>query len=728
MITIIIAFIFISFIIMAFMYLSHMGLIVNRFSLFRRYQIKFKGKNGFQKKILFVAFYLLFGFVIISILYILWFNEQKQSPKSLTYTIASDDIKTDRKNDTTVLQIVNPTVVDEIINKRLNKYRIDFNSFKIILQFFEEKDGLLGVVLAFYGLLAIIIGFYEWNKFEVFALLFNRNQERIKILRRFSQRSILTDSSSIYNAIISLLNRCEDAKMKASKQGEIKIKMLLCSPLIDYEGRVGNDNYSMWGQEFVDSIHSLVNSSNKAVDLELFHLPNQEISGINPLRNFTEVLANFYSQNTKCETSHQVYEKIWERTQSHLKRLETLDSDPNQLVKVNRVNLFDVPFQIIIAQTPLLREVIVFFAGRRNIEIDTDNYENSYHNHEPYGFQSVDDDVVEAFEKIFNNYVQESNRKSIKPEHTVNIINSIENEKSEEIKILSYLYNDKDESVYKLFDSPIININIKKGMFSPCVANSSKFLSRVIQSTISKSDIVLDIGAGSGIQSIVSYNSLVKLGNTTPIVYAIEMVKEVYELFMKNVEDNGLKDKIIGFESELICQYSNKLKSENNLFYLNPNNPDVKEKFDYINNKYISEIVNGEIGTLTNEQFSPANFDGTKFTFILADLPFVNYTPKSDLDKSFFDYRHNTHKTLFQFFKKSVLVDKEAKLLTTFSSLGGYDDLLSFEQMINECGLSIIKKISYIEEGFEWLTYVIIKKEKFVGSYWWDELNVKCSQ
>ena len=71
-------------------------------------------------------------------------------------------------------------------------------------------------------------------------------------------------------------------------------------------------------------------------------------------------------------------------------------------------------------------------------------------------------------------------------------------------------------------------------------------------------------------------------------------------------------------------------------------------------------------------------------------------------------------------------------MLTSFSSIGGDLDILSFEMLINKYNLSAIKKVAFIENGYEWLTYVIMRKNSFVNfssteqdRYWWEELNVK---
>ena len=634
--------------------------------------INFRGKSGFSKKIHLVIIFFLFGFLISYVTYWNWLNEN-QAPKIVLEITSIDDFSISD----TIIVAKNPELIKEIREiKNSSTSQRPFFSPKTVYEFFNERGDFIGWILSFYGFLTIIIGFYEWSKFEKFSLLFQKSKDKVKILNRFSSNNLFNENS-IYENIINLLERVTD-EVNLKQKTKVHLKMFLCSPLIDKN----TTNYSTWGDDFVSRIRSI--ATNENLELKLYHLPNETISGVNPLRNFTEVLANYAGKISETDELD-AFKSIWESTKKNITTLETLASHSNGKFTINETKLDDIPFQIIISKSPLLEEVIVFFASKSNLE-------NEKVTEEPKGFHSVDPVVVEAFDKIFNDYVSQRERVPIRPEHTQNIIDKIKNNNN---TVDCYNYLDSVEE--DIFLKTVSGINIKIGIntFSPVIANSSKFTSRVIQETIRKNDIFLEIGAGSGVQTIVAYKMQQKLGNTNPKIYAIESSETAYEYLKKNCKTN-----------KIYKELDNKRQSGAFIF-----NTDL-------NNSSISNLA--EIKT---------ELGNDKFTFIVADLPFVDTEIKEndkDLESAFFDNKHSLQNSLLRFFSESNhIIADEARLITSFSSLGGDLDILTFEMMINKNNLRTIKKVAFVENDYEWIAYVIMKKEFANENYWWNNLNVK---
>jgi len=555
-----------------------------------------------------------------------------------------------------------------------------YNDWSVFFKFLEDRGGLITILFSLYALLSIIVGFYEWNKYEKFSLLFEKSKDKIKILDKFSMKSqSLFNNNSIYKCIVDLLQRCLEETFKESNKEKIVIEMLLCSPLIDSKGRT--ENPENWGNEFTDLIHHLANSTCK-VSLDIYHLPNETICGVNPLKDFTEILVNHISQDPTNLPI--LFEKVWKSTLTNINRLENLQKVSNTKISLNKTKLTDVPFQIIISKTPLLEEVIVFFAGKSNLE-------SANENQEPMGFHSVDPIVVEAFENIFHDYVSGKSRVPIKPSHTLEIIEKTKKE-TKEVVLENYL-DSQSHDIYKHVNFPKIKIKINTNTFSPAIANSSKFTSRVIQETIKQNDVVLEIGAGTGVQSILSHIVRKHLGNTSPVTHSIEKFKSSYELMIENFKTN---------------QVHEKLTNDKIVGGIHPYNCELD--------------VNGKI---TELQKIKDNLDGRRITYIIADLPFVDSETTEDLDHAFFDSKHSLHKSLLTFFSMDEIVDENAILLTSFSSLGGTLDIVYFEMLINEAKLNIIKKTTFIEDGIEWTIYLVKREATFESNFWWDELNVK---
>ncbi len=646
---------------------------------FQKQIIYYRGKSGFYKKIHLVFLFFLFGLLISYGFYWNWYNNNPAQKLSLEINNIGDFIV----NDTSIISKNQDLILQVSKIKNANNYEKSFFSSHSIYSFFNERGDFIGWILSFYGFFTIIIGFYEWSKFEKFSLLFQKSKDKVKILNKFSSSNLFNENS-IYENIIDLLDRVS-TEATAKQNSKIHLKMLLCSPLLDKN----TNNYKDWGNEFIAKIRSIATIGN--IEMKLFHLPNEVISGVNPLRNFTEVLANYAAKNSKIDELV-AFANIWSSTKKNINTLENLSSHSNGKFTINETKLDDIPFQIIISKSPLLEEVIVFFAGKNNLE-------NEIVTEEPKGFHSVDPVVVEAFDKIFNDYVSFKQRVPIRPEHTQSIIEKIK-QSTTETQCTNYLNSTKDD-IFKN-SIPGINITIGEKTFSPVIANSSKFTSRVIQETIRKNDNFLEIGAGSGVQIIVAYKMQQKLGNLSPRAFAIENSDTAFDYLVKNCINNSI--------------YS--LDSTNNR----------------ADGAYLFKIDFAEISSQI--QIIKQNLNQNKFTYIVADLPFVDTKINDndkDLESAFFDKEHKLQNSLLKFFaENNEIIDYKARLITSFSSLGGDLDILTFEMMINKYNLRTIKKVAFIENGYEWITYIIMRENAFVNHrynvsdrFWWDELNVK---
>jgi len=652
----------------------------SRNDCFQKQIVDYRSKSGFYKKVHLLLLLMLIGLLISYVLYLIWFNDNLTNKISLeNYSIADFIIK-----DSTILS-KNVELMEQIENaKKEGEVVNGFFSLKTLYSFFNDRGNFLGWIFSFYAFLTVIIGFYEFSKFEKFSFLFQKSKDKIKILNKFSSNNLFNENS-IFENIIGLLERTvSEANLRSNTK--IHLKMLLCSPLLDRS----SNNPNNWGKEFIAKIRLIATTQN--IDIKLFHLPNEVISGVNPLRNFTEVLANYAAKNHNINELV-AFSKIWKLTNENITILEKLAQQNSDSFSINETKLDDIPFQIIISKTPLLEEVIVFFAGKSNLENETVS-------DEPRGFHSVDPVVVETFDKIFNDYVSVKQRVPIRPEHTQEIINNTKIIFNE-TKIKNYLSSSSDD-IFKNYINGI-DIKIAPKMFSPQIANSSKFTSRVIQETIRKDDVFLEIGAGSGVQTILAYKMLQKLGNYDPKVFAIENSEVAYSCLKNNCSAN--------------CVYTEESNNRTSGVFI-----------------YNTELeINSTLGAISDIKRA---LSGSKFTYVVADLPFVDTKvdkANKDLESAFFDEKHKLQESILKFFSEDTeIIDNKARLLKSFSSLGGDLDILAFEMLINRYDLCTIKKVAFIENGYEWFTYVIMRRAAFINflssmpnRYWWEELNVK---
>jgi len=661
-------------------------LIWPRFNSLIRKKIQwYKSLLGIKKKAFSISILLIF---VIGILLSDYSNWRKEYINDISASLTSGYEKTDKS-----------ISFDEYSKKLLTKEIGIFSSKKSRKLYLNERGGFMSFFGIVVTLILLFLSFYKFSSYEIFSLLHIRSKDRIKILDKFSSNEDLIGNKSIYNSFIDVIQRCESLDSPNSK-----LKLLLCSPLVDYPERT--NGIDGWGEEFSRLLEHIAHSSSDNIDLSVWHLPNRIINGSNPLKSFTEVLANSITPDKQNASEN--FNKIWNKTINRLSDFKILNDDKSRKFQINRTVVNDIPFQIILHRSKELNEVVVSFAGRKLLEDETTN--------DFYGFHSVDLDVVEAFEAIFDSYVKEKRRTPIKPQHSLNIIAEIQKNTEPHI-IENYLESSAYKNMIDEFKLSKTDIEVPPQTFSPAYANSSKFTSIVLKTIIGKEDKVLEIGAGTGVQSIVAYKTQVALGNINPVVYALEMDEKGFTALQNNLNINA-----INFDSTTnigVKPINATLKAVNG----------TNISFETNDSKLNKEVLaNGKLEIIKNDAFpkNQEHFDdliSSPINFLIADLPYVDTEAEEGLERAFYDLGHYAHQALFFYFNNNPQFDNNARLLTSFSSLGGEEDLIRFELMIRETGLFISHKQSFFEDGYEWIVYTIVKTKQ--DGYWQEYLNCK---
>ena len=540
--------------------------------------------------------------------------------------------------------------------------------------FIKEVSGPFTVISFLYSFFAVLLGSINWSP-DVFHHIQCQQKERIKILDDFAKENWFSTDKTIYNELINMLDRCA-----LNKEDGFKLLMLMCCPTLDYPERL-KDNFNKWGDEFRNKIEPIIPDNNNKIELKIFHLPNENISGVNPLVQFIESLSGFCAAlpNTKS-TSKEIFTQISRETKNYLGYLK-IKSEHNSNFTVSSVEQPDVPFQIFIYKSKKYCEVLVSFAGKTILQDKNETKQK--------GFQSIDPDVVKAFEHIFNSYTATHRRIPIKPIHSLDIIDNLS--KADKHRISDYLNLN-------------ILLEIDKGIFSPCYANSSKFTSYAITKILKKEDKVLDIGSGTGVQALVSYRYLQDyLSTPNPVVWAIEPFIESYDNLKRNITLNRMN--IIAKKWLLYTgnRYNNKDRNQNIT---------------------VGKIIDSTSNTI--RELKLLDFENNLFDVVIGDLPYVDTKADESLEHAFFDLEHNAHRALFRMFAKEQYIKNDSKLITSFSSLGGLDDIVKFESIISKNELVILQRFAFNENDYLWYVYVIVKKtffNSFCNEYWWKTLN-----
>lgn len=481
-----------------------------------------------------------------------------------------------------------------------------------------------------------------------------RQKQRIQILDQFnSEQSTrwLLGKRSIYESIIEVLDRAGKEIPEKKRTNNSVVKLLLCSPSLDYDycnrhlNINGEKSYKDWGIELLNKIKD-IEKKRKFINVEITHLPNFPIFGYNPIKDFVSVLANYCNTNKDVVQFEKIYNEICEATAYMFKELNLIVEGRNHdkdALKLEISHKFNIPFQIVLVLDEEIQDVVVSFAGREIIESKKDVI--------PKGFRSTDRRVVEVFSDIYDKYVDMHTRRPFPPIHTLEIEKELK-KRSGTITIKDYLKN--------ILPKPI-NIIVYKDVFCPNLCNSSKFTSLVLtKNTFElKGKQVLDVGSGTGVQAMVAAVCEAKK------VVATEKNDVAY----KNLEEN-----------------TNTLKKEYG---------------------YDIECWKGDLfDTL------PIEYKTKFFDIIIGDMPFVNAKsdPNIPIHQCLYDNNHEVHKLLLT--KSKDYINESGKLYTSFSTLGGPEDVEFFEKIIHETGWCVSCKHTFFEDGYGWFVYELSQKEE----------------
>lgn len=591
-------------------------------------------------------------------------------------------IKRDRKNISilyVVFSIFTPVLFYIIIILIEKKYS-DPKTFA------EEYVFYLALWAIIITVVGVIISWIEPNYYDI--LLVRSQKDKIRLLKQFTPSNKilkLRGDNSIYDSVVKMLER---ALKNAERAEKVELKLLLCAPGLDYPGRISSDKEEeTWGLEVYSIIEKII--VHEKTKVSITHLPDEVISGFNPLLGFLETLSNYISQKNGISSPNDIFEKLKDSSNDIVDMFLKQKKKQSNRIELNNSTIVDIPFQIFICNSENLQEVIVSFASKEILE---DMYSS-----EPKGFHSIDPDVVGVFEEIYHTYVSEHRRMPIKPTHTLKIIE--EQSLVKEHLVSNYLSSELKNG---------ISIKVHDGVFSPKFANSSKFTSYVLCKILKGKESVLDIGSGTGIQALVALRKLEELGNTNPTIWALESVPSAFINLQENTQSTSITCRRWGLLSVLN----------------NGKEKIIKQCHEVTDDEtQIEDGVFCEFEDNSNSKFkvvslsSEKNF--TSFDLIIADLPYVDTRPSDDSELAYFDLNHIAHKTLFKAFQKNRWVSNNSILVTSFSTLGGLEDLAKFERLINRENLTAIQKFSFYEDKYLWLVYCIINSKHYKSDEYW---------
>ena len=280
------------------------------------------------------------------------------------------------------------------------------------------------------------------------------------------------------------------------------------------------------------------------------------------------------------------------------------------------------------------------------------------------GFRSSDPYVVNAFSDIYDTYVPTYTRRPFPPVHTIKIEKELK-KRSKTILIKNYLGDNLPES---------LDFKVYPNVFCPSICNSSKFTSFVLAKNASylKGKMVLDIGSGTGVQAMVA---------------AISGASKVVASEQNDNAFDNLKDNIKNLENK----YS---------------------KY----NKIIEPIKGNLFSSITE-------YKGL-FDVIIGDMPFVNakLDQNSPIYQCLYDNNHDLHKLLLT--KSKDYIKESGRLYTSFSTLGGPEDVEFFENLIHKTDWHVLCKHTFFEDDYGWIVYELSPDKIIDKRYWWKFLCV----
>jgi len=475
----------------------------------------------------------------------------------------------------------------------------------------------------------------------------------------------LYNDRSIYNAIIATLDRLTGKMGKPEDAIHIKynVFLLLCSPALDYDENPKVSEPAHEEYKWGEEFKDKIEqiTAHKNIKVEICHLPSEPMLGFKPMEDFLSVLAYFITNKKNLSDFQKNHDMLKDRTNLITERFRQLKNEHPKRFVIHPP-MFNIPFQIVLVFGHDFHEVVVSFAGRDLLESGT----------QPRGFFSSDPDVVNTFQHVYSDYVAQSGRLSFVPRHTRSVID--DHSTSDAARPL------------KNYLGIIPHLEVADGCFSPAFGNSSKFTSWVISKVLTKNDIsVLDIGSGTGVLALIAQKTLQQLGAMNYKILAVESDGRSLDTLRKN------------------CPVA--LGIEVKHWRLCPRSSAFVDVGD--GNK---QVYNAGIG---------------QFNVIIADLPFVDVKEDMAKDPRFFDPKHEAHEALFKAVASNNWLANGGKLITAFSSLGGPDDVLRFERLIEDNKLKIVQRVDFHEADYLWIVHVIMKKDDVGNDFWWSRLNAR---
>jgi 16S rRNA G966 N2-methylase RsmD len=524
-------------------------------------------------------------------------------------------------------------------------------------------------------------------------------KERVRVLDGFEPTSgmkFFHDDRSIYTAIVDSLSRLKAAEPRiAQKNAECDVCMLLCSPAMDYQREAYKEDINImreqWGKEFIDKVVAV--STIPTLYMDICHLPMGLESGTNAMRNFLSVLASYLSQTP--EGFRAALEALEAKTAWVLSDwIPTLkERAGNRLT--TRDHTINIPFQIVLVNCAEFKEVVVSFAGREILEKHRsgspapsrfEKLKQASSAPSPIkGFFSSDPYVVETFHCIYHDYVRTSGREQFIPIQTLEVM-----EKHRTFGAHRHI-------LQNYYHGTLPTLRVLPGSFSPAIGNSTKFTTWAIDKILTTGyrggtqhwcRKILDVGAGTGVLGLVAQRIVEAASATQPELLAVEASASGVANLRENCQ---------GVQNVQIKQWQLKADQAGGYF----------------------EDVNRSRVALGSD-FGP-------FDLIIGDLPFLDACDGGRNDMRFLDPKHSSHQNLFRAVQDERWLNRNGWLVTSFSSLGGPEDVAAFERFIRNNNLHVVQCFDFYEAGYMWMVYAIKRAKDFLAEgdrFWWNRLGV----
>lgn len=554
-------------------------------------------------------------------------------------------------------------------------------------------------------------------------------KERVCVLTAFApkmQSLGLMKQRNVYDRTLEMLGRIPAEDSENGDKHEVC--MLLCTPLFDYVGNKSSHtptlnsagqlpNGQRWGYEFAEKLEDLSRRTAKdsGFTLSLAYLSKYH-AGFRPRDDFHEVLSRYISEKNGDESAHTLgLAHLRKREEEVLGKLEAQCKDNPRLHLLD--HLVDIPFQIFLVVGSERNEAIICFAGREVLEQGDGN-------HDAQGLYTSDPYVVETLYRVYKTYVGVRTRIPYVPEHTQKVMTE-----------QSALSSSGPYELRNVLGRSGVNLKVNPGVFSPATGNSSKFSAWCIEQHLTKNDLhVLEIGAGTGILTCVAFDRLRELHTNTQAKFSVTALEPTKAGF-DNLRAN----------QETVAHADARFRTIRGGMFIS-NGTDLPKFASTVVEYSVEDYgpCSHTVGIFTLNEASEsiegaAQFKGSQlYNLIIADLPFTNANHTDDpTTHAYFDPQHREQHCLFRLISASSnLLAQDGRLLTSFSSLGGTQDVIRFERMFEKFGLRAIVRHDFLEAGYAWYVYLLVKSDSlkdganrqagFVpNSYWEAKLGIQ---